>query len=271
MPSLVHRVRRIAVRDRRPALRKPCEQDRPAKPHGPGHQREPPRHARVKRNHHRDDERRSRQARGRDPSHGPLEIDHARVERAAFASQLGNRRGAHTGTWYDGFTAALASRPEREVDRAQQAQSRPEKVELHRLLHVEHRERHEHRERDHFLQHLQLREIQRRVADAVCRHLEQVLEERDAPAHEHRDDPRFGAEILEVGVPGERHEDVRADEQNGGRDDDAHGRKGYKKPVRRGTVRAAAREGLALQRSPVPPRVVVSVQRHLPARSSRGR
>ena len=51
-------------------------------------------------------------------------------------------------------------RPEHEVHRPEQAQARPQEVQLERLPHVEHRERHEHAERDDLLQDLQLRELQ---------------------------------------------------------------------------------------------------------------
>ena len=57
------------------------------------------------------------------------------------------------------------------------AQCRPQVVQLDGRAHVEHRERHEHGQRDDLLQDLQLRQGQRRVADAVGRHLQQVFEQ----------------------------------------------------------------------------------------------
>src|SRR5262249_31486589 len=45
-------------------------------------------------------------------------------------------------------------------------------------------------------------------ADAVGRDLQQVLEERDAPGHERGDPPRLRAEVLQVPVPREGHEQV---------------------------------------------------------------
>ena len=42
------------------------------------------------------------------------------------------------------------------VHRPEQAQARPQKIELERLPHIEDRERHEHPERDDLLQDLQL-------------------------------------------------------------------------------------------------------------------
>ena len=55
----------------------------------------------------------------------------------------------------------------------------------------------------------------RGVADAIGGHLHQVFEQRDAPAHERGDDPGLRRHVLEVRVPGERHEDVRNDQQAG--------------------------------------------------------
>ena len=46
---------------------------------------------------------------------------------------------------------------ENEIDGAQDAQGSPKEVELERLTHIEHGERHEHAQRDDFLQDLQLR------------------------------------------------------------------------------------------------------------------
>ena len=56
---------------------------------------------------------------------------------------------------------------EHEIDRTDQAEPRPEEVQLHRLLHVEHRKRDEHNQRDRFLQHLQLGELEGLESDAV--------------------------------------------------------------------------------------------------------
>src|SRR5260221_10755816 len=81
-----------------------------------------------------------------------------------------------------GTIRLYASAAEHEVKRAQHAQPRPEEIELHRLLHIEQRERDEDRERDHLLQDFELRERQRAEADAVRRHLQEVLEERRSPS-----------------------------------------------------------------------------------------
>jgi hypothetical protein len=72
--------------------------------------------------------------------------------------------------------------PEHEVDRAQQTQPGPEKVESQRLLHVEDGERDEHDQRDRFLQDFQLSELQRTKTDPVGGDLQQIFEEGDTPA-----------------------------------------------------------------------------------------
>src|SRR6185295_2777371 len=51
------------------------------------------------------------------------------------------------------------------------------------------------------------------------RHLEKILEERDAPARRRGRPPRPGREVLQVRIPGEGHEHVGGDEQRG-RDED---------------------------------------------------
>ena len=65
---------------------------------------------------------------------------------------------------------------EDKVDRADQAQAGPEVIELERLVHVEHRERHEHGQCDRLLHDLQLRQAELGVADAVGRHLQQYMQ-----------------------------------------------------------------------------------------------
>ena len=71
---------------------------------------------------------------------------------------------------------------EDEEDGAAEAEPGPDEVEAEAFLHVEHGERHEDGERDDFLDDLELGERERAVADAVRGHLEQVFEQRDAPA-----------------------------------------------------------------------------------------
>ena len=83
-----------------------------------------------------------------------------------------------------------------EVHRADQAQAGPQIVELERLVHVEHRERDEHGERDRFLHNLELRQAVLRVPDAVGRHLQQVLEQRDPLAGKRRIQPHPVRQVL---------------------------------------------------------------------------
>lgn len=74
----------------------------------------------------------------------------------------------------------------------------------------EHRKQGEDAQRDDLLEDAQLRGAELPVGDAVGGHLEEVLEEGDAPAQEDDEQQRkapFGQE-LEMAVPGEGHEDV---------------------------------------------------------------
>jgi hypothetical protein len=110
-------------------------------------------------------------------------------------------------------TFGLPSSPsEHEVGRADQAEPGPKVIELDRLMHVKHCEGHEHRECNHFLQDLQLRERHRRVADAVSRHLQQIFKKGDAPTQRGGDKPMPGVPILQMRVPRKSHEGVRADQ-----------------------------------------------------------
>ena len=123
-------------------------------------------------------------------------------------------RRTHHPTWR---TRVSSTAPEDEVDRPHQAQRRPDKIPAKGLAHPEQRKRHEDAERDHLLGDLQLRQAHALgVADAVGRHLQQVLEERDPPARERRDEPLPVVEVLQVRVPGERHEHVAESQQDRG-------------------------------------------------------
>ena len=68
-------------------------------------------------------------------------------------------------------------------------------------------------EGDDFLNHLELHGSEAAVADAVGRYLEAVFEEGDAPAHDD-DLPQRLILKLQVPVPGNRHENVGANEKN---------------------------------------------------------
>src|SRR5438552_15386869 len=71
--------------------------------------------------------------------------------------------------------------PEHEEHRPAHAQRCPQIIEPHRFLHIEGGKRHEHAQRDDFLQDLELAELELRVTDTVRRHLEQILEQRYPP------------------------------------------------------------------------------------------
>jgi len=106
---------------------------------------------------------------------------------------------------------------ENEIGGAEDAEAGPEVVELERLAHVVNSEGNEDGEGDDFLEDFELAEGEAAgVADAVGGDLQEVFEEGDAPTDEGGDDPGLGREVFEVGIPGERHEDVGADEEGGG-------------------------------------------------------
>src|SRR5450631_844212 len=109
---------------------------------------------------------------------------------------------------------------EDEIDGAHHAHRRPQVVPLEALAHVEHREGHEHGEGDDLLHDLQLRKRDAALeADAVCRDLQQVLEKGDAPARRRGHVPSGRLQVLQMPVPGERHEHVGCDEERDGRRD----------------------------------------------------
>ena len=106
--------------------------------------------------------------------------------------------------------------PEDEEDGAAEAERGPDEVQAEFLAHVDQGERHEDGQRDDLLHDLQLCERERvrpGVADAVRGHLEQIFEQRYAPADDGGQPPRLARHVFEVPVPGERHEAVRADEK----------------------------------------------------------
>src|SRR3954468_9572273 len=98
---------------------------------------------------------------------------------------------------------------EDEVHRAEDTQRSPQIIQLHRLVHVENGEGDKHHQRDHLLHDLELRQRQGSEADAVRRHLKEVLEQSDAPAGERGDPPGLRRQVLQMRIPGERHEHVR--------------------------------------------------------------
>ena len=114
---------------------------------------------------------------------------------------------------------------EYEVHGANQTEGGPEVIESEGLPHVKDCKRDEHHQRDHFLQDLELAQRKRGISDPVGRNLKQILEQRYSPAHEGRDIPWAVGEIPQVRVPGERHEDIREQQQTCGAKED-RGRNG---------------------------------------------
>ena len=111
---------------------------------------------------------------------------------------------------------ARSSAAEDEIHGANQAQPCPQVVQLERLVHIKHCKRHKHAQRDHFLHDLELPHVELRVADAVGRHLQEVLKQRNTPADQRRHIPGRRRQVLEVPVPGERHEHVAGHQQQHG-------------------------------------------------------
>jgi len=70
-------------------------------------------------------------------------------------------------------------------------------------------------EGDDFLDDFELRGGINRVAPAIGRHLQQIFEESDAPAHQNDEQQRLAFEF-QVAVPRDRHENIRAGQQHNG-------------------------------------------------------
>ena len=84
------------------------------------------------------------------------------------------------------------------------------------LAKIEDRKSGEDRERDDFLDDLELRRRIKRVAPAIRRHHQDVFKERNAPACEDDRHERFAFEF-QMPIPRERHEDIRAEQQRDGK------------------------------------------------------
>ena len=80
------------------------------------------------------------------------------------------------------------------------------------LAEIQHRKSAEHRERDNFLDDLELRGRVVRVAQTIRRHHEDVFKERDAPACKDGE-IQWRPFVLQMPIPSERHENVREEKQ----------------------------------------------------------
>ena len=101
-----------------------------------------------------------------------------------------------------------STRPGIQSKPPEQTQPCPQKIQLHRLVHVVNRKRHKHRERNHLLHDLQLRDRETRSRRFGCRHLQQVFEQRNAPANPARRSTTVWSRGSLAPVPGERREDI---------------------------------------------------------------
>lgn len=131
---------------------------------------------------------------------------------------------------------------EDEVDGQYEAEEAGRMVPAQRVgLHEEHGEEGEDDERHDLLDHFQLpdreRAAQRGAAEPVGRDLKAVFEECHAPAHQHDGGhaEAFGFRPEgDVSVPGERHEDVRYDQQCDGCQSAEHVTRGFRRGFRFG-------------------------------------
>lgn len=111
---------------------------------------------------------------------------------------------------------------EDEIDGSDEQQARYEMVPAKRHVKSYRRENDKHQQGQHFLDDLQLHQRERSSVavktDAVCRYLQAVFKERDAPRKEDDEDERSGVREetfvlqFQVSVPRKRHEDIRRQE-----------------------------------------------------------
>src|ERR1017187_6755515 len=104
-------------------------------------------------------------------------------------------------------------RPERECHRRQDAYERRDVIPPHFFVQINHGENHENRQGDDLLDDFELRGGIDRIAPPISRHWKAIFEERDAPAHEDDEQQRLVLE-LQMAIPRERHENVRAGQQH---------------------------------------------------------
>ena len=121
---------------------------------------------------------------------------------------------------------------EDEIDRADQQKEGGYVVPSKRkVLEENQRKDREYDERDHFLDHFQLHQVERTAfaveSDAVGRHLETILEESHRPTDKDDDKQRrlpgtVLPEKTQMTVPGHRHKGIRKDEQPNSENDRLH-------------------------------------------------
>ena len=111
------------------------------------------------------------------------------------------------------FFRALFLRNERKRHRRQNAHERRDVIPPDLLLQIHHRKDAKDRQRNDFLHNFQLRCGIHIAAPAVRRHLQDVFEKRNAPARDDHKPDRLEF-VFQMPIPRERHEDVRAEEQD---------------------------------------------------------
>ena len=112
---------------------------------------------------------------------------------------------------------SISFRPERERDGGQNAHERGDVIPPDFFAEVKNRKHAKDRERDDFLNDLQLRDGINRIAPAIGGNHENVFKESDAPTREDDQPQRQTFESrVQIAIPCERHENIRADQQNDG-------------------------------------------------------
>src|ERR1700722_8665194 len=137
------------------------------------------------------------------PMTGPSRTDYPRVRPRVKPQPRGLRHA----------TNSVDSGPKHEINRAHEAEAGPEIVPFQGLAHIKDGEGHEDGQGDDLLGDLHLPQAQGFDAGAVARHLEAIFKKCYAPARQNGDPNRSPMQILEVGVPGERHENVAAEQK----------------------------------------------------------
>lgn len=125
--------------------------------------------------------------------------------------------GCSPGNWQN-RTAGLRQRsgktiPEGEIDRSNEAEPRPKVIQFEGFFEVKDGEGNKDTERDDLLEDLELTDGEDGVTDPIGRDVKEVFEKGNPPAEEGGEEPGTIFEISKVGVPGEGHENIAANEE----------------------------------------------------------
>jgi hypothetical protein len=108
-----------------------------------------------------------------------------------------------------------SSRAKDEIHRTHHAQTSPQIVQFQWLIQEKHGERHEDCQSDHFLHDFELPDLQAcfMKTNAVGWYLQQILHQRNAPAHQRSGVLGQIGQALEMTVPRKCHEHIGSDQQ----------------------------------------------------------